>query len=188
MLLKYLAIGCRDLAASQHALGVFGFSLLHRTPNSATLTNDSTRLVCLKQDQASQHRVSRIAFTSTDELEVVRERLQGAGVPTSPVQEGGCEVVPDTRYLDYPTTLPFLTHRVYEGGEGLSSSSLDHILVCCEKGTARQHAQWFADVLSLQPYRCQVTNQNIFLEILTLTGSLKIIMYQYFFLKKKLYP
>eukprot|EP00116_Pleurobrachia_bachei_P016966 sb/3477228/ len=30
MLLKYLAIGCRDLAASQRALGVFGFSLVQQ--------------------------------------------------------------------------------------------------------------------------------------------------------------
>eukprot|EP00116_Pleurobrachia_bachei_P002486 sb/3462748/ len=161
MLLKYLAIGCRDLAASQRALGVFGFSLVQQpSPDRCVLATPDrgAQVVCLRTTgQQHHHKVTRIAF-STPDLRVIQDHLRKVGVRPSRIKEGE-----ETRYLEYPTTLPYLTHRVYEEELAHSpSSSLDHILVCCEKGTAARHARWFADILALKPYHCERESGNHF--------------------------
>ncbi|KAL5264285.1 hypothetical protein ACHWQZ_G005400 [Mnemiopsis leidyi] len=156
MLLNHLEISCRNLTkAKQIFASNFSLSLVNEHKDSCILKSNNINLY-LKKSPSEVSRVTNIAFTCPN-LTILKKNLANKlKTKTSEVKEN-CRYHPGVPFVDVASPFPALSHRVYEHssethGEVSMSRDIDHVLICCDKRTAKLHAQWYAEFLNVDPY------------------------------------
>ena len=156
MLLQHIEISCRNLTkAKQIFASNFSFSLVNEHKDSCILKSNNINLF-LKNNPSEVSRVTNVAFTCPNLTILKNNLVNKLKIKTSDVKEN-CPYHPGVPYVDVASPFSTLNHRVYEfssetRGETSMSRDIDHLLFCCDRRTAKLHAQWYAELLNVDPY------------------------------------
>ena len=164
MLLNFIEIGCKSLTKSADVLiSKFGFSLLNETHNICSLKNKHLEIVLRESVTEDVHRVTNIAFSHPSLEHIAQGNSNRFQCGSFKIKED-CPIRPGLPYIEVPSSLPHVAHRVYQEEQRSTviptPSSLpldiDHILYCCPRNEARFHADWYSRFLDLKPYQFEV--------------------------------
>lgn len=122
----------------------------------------------LRQVDTNFDRVSNIALTSSD-LPSLHRNLAKRAFKVSDFKD--CSLFPHQKSFDLQSPFKNIKHRIYDDkvtqhdSESLIGNNLfrdvDHVLFCCEKNTAHQHAMWYNSALGTSHYQCQVSKSIV---------------------------
>ena len=156
MLLKHIEIGCRNFSkAKQIFASNFSFSLVHEEKDSCLLKSNNIKLF-LKNNPTDVSRVTNVAFTCPNLL-WFKNSVTNLKTKSSEIREN-CAYHPGVPFIDILSPFANLSHRVYQEcletqNETSMSRDIDHFLFCCDRRTAKLHAQWYAELMNVDPYQ-----------------------------------
>ena len=164
MLLKYIEIGCKNLLKSREVfLSNYAFSMVSDHKDSCILKNNSIELH-LTQQELDFNRVVNIGF-SHENINEFKEKTSVLGLRSSKINDN-CERYDGVPFVNIQSPFSHLSHKVYQCSTELESEKqpstspisldIDHVLFCCDTQTAHLHADWYAKMLDLKPYICEV--------------------------------
>lgn len=155
MFLKYIEVGCNSLPKAQDIfLSKFDFHLVSQSSTSCKIRRNADEFV-LNDQHKGYNSVINIAFVVKC-IKQFQSEMMRQNIETSCIKSN-CQHYPGIAFIDVPSPLPNLYHRIYENFDGDyqqddSYSNFDHVLFGCQQLTAQQNAMWYSKLLNLKPY------------------------------------